>query len=85
MASLATIPVEVVLDIVAYLIDEDLRLPTVGQNAVFAVPPDSQVIWKPVPPRAPPQEPSDGNGEETSEAAIVPRKRSYCSLKALRR
>jgi hypothetical protein len=85
MASLATIPVEIVLDIVAYLVDEDLILPIIGQNAVFAVPPDSQVIWKLAPPRASPQEPTDGNGEETSKAAVVPRKRSYCSLKALRK
>jgi hypothetical protein len=85
MASLATIPVEIVLDIVAYLVDEDLILPIIGQDAVFAVPPDSQVIWKSAPPRASPQELTDGNGEETSETAVVPRKRSYCSLKALRK
>lgn len=85
MASLATIPVEVVLDIVEYLIDEDLILPPVGQNAVFVVPPDSQVIWKPAIPRASPREPSEGDGEEISEAAAVPRKRLHCSLKALRR
>ena len=85
MASLATIPVEIVLDIVAYLVDEDLILPTIGQNAVFVVPSDSQIIWKPATPRVSPQEPSDGDGEKTSEAALVPRKRSHCSLKALRR
>jgi hypothetical protein len=85
MVSLVTIPVELVLDIVAYTVDGDLMLPVVGRDAVWAVPPESQVIWKQVPPRPLPQEPNEDNGEETSEIPVVSRKRPHSTLKALRR
>jgi len=84
MASVSQIPVEVALEIVAYLQDESLMLPAVGQSATWVAPSDSHIIWKPRLSAREPNEGGTGEKGERSEPKPATRKRPHCNLKALR-
>ena len=92
MASLATVPVELVREIVQYVLNGDLELPVVGRDAAWITPPPSRIIWK----RGVPWDRArDFNEEEDLQEEDGPAERAvdrggrnhrpHCTLKALRR
>ena len=90
MASLDDIPVELVLEVVKHVLNEDLILPGVGQDAAWIIPPDSQILWTQKPTHAKrlrgvirflSSEVVHRGGQETPSLQLH---RPYCSLKALR-
>jgi hypothetical protein len=90
MTSLKDIPVELILEVVKHVLNEDLILPGVGQDAAWIIPPDSQILWTHKPAHMErlsgiipffSYEIGDRGDQET---ASLPVRRPHCSLKALR-
>ncbi|KIM23472.1 hypothetical protein M408DRAFT_27818 [Serendipita vermifera MAFF 305830] len=87
MASLTTVPVEIVLEIVKYILDENLRLPMVGREAAWVLPSESKILTGATPFRksarkrgllGEPVEREEGDSDEKEY------EKPCCTLKALR-
>jgi hypothetical protein len=87
-----TIPVEIVLEILHLILEENLMLPAVGQDASSVLPPDSLICWKrslkeiiidKMPWNTKDQSTGTQQGEQDIES-LRPR-REHCTLKILRR
>ncbi len=84
MASIVVMPVEVILEIIIYIVDETLIPPTVGEDAAWVVPADSSIVWKPTLGERIVhglQWKSSQNSKQIEEETMT---RGQCSLKALR-
>jgi len=91
MALLTNMPVELVLEIIHLLLNEDLTLPVVGQNAAMIPPPISQICWNIKPSLKnrivqgiPWLSSKYGLQEKQRAHEVVLTRRPHCDLKALR-
>jgi hypothetical protein len=90
MASLMTMPVELLLEIVRLILDDRLKIPAVGQDAAMVAPPNSQIMWNLQPTlkkRIIQRIPwivwkNFGGAKRVQETVVV--RYSHCNLKALR-